>query len=197
MTERLSGIGLRQELKAVADTFANLLSEEKIIDAVGALIVRALKSGRKILSCGNGGSACVAEHFTEELMGRFRLDRAPLPAISLTLSSALITCVANDYSFGDIFSRQVQALAQSGDILIVFSTSGNSPNIIRAIEVAREKGVTTVGLLGRSGGLAADSVDYSVVVKSDSTARIQEVHTFLIHHFCEMVEIAFNPNYRR
>ena len=131
------------------------------------------------------------------MTGRFRLDRVPLPAISLTLSSALITCIANDYSFEDVFSRQIQALAQSGDVLVVFSTSGNSPNIIRAIEVAKEKGVTTVGLLGRDGGLAVDIVDCAVVVKSDNTARIQEVHTFLIHYFCEMVEIVFNPNYRR
>ena len=197
MTGQLSGIKLGQELKVCIDTFIALMGEEEVIDAVGTLIVDALKSGHKVISCGNGGSACIAEHLAEELTGRFRLDRVPLPAISLTLSSALITCIANDYSFEDVFSRQIQALAQSGDVLVVFSTSGNSPNIIRAIEVAKEKGVTTVGLLGRDGGLAVDIVDCAVVVKSDNTARIQEVHTFLIHYFCEMVEIVFNPNYRR
>ncbi|MDP3764354.1 MAG: SIS domain-containing protein [bacterium] len=109
----------------------------------------------------------------------------------------MITCIANDYSFDAIFSRQVQALAQSGDILLVFSTSGDSSNIVRVVEVGRNKGLATIGLLGRGGGQVRGMVNYSVVVKSDSTARIQEVHTFLIHYFCEMVELVFNPNYRR
>lgn len=152
-------------------------------------ICRCLLQGKKILVCGNGGSAAESQHFAAELMGRFELpDRPGLPAISLTADTAFLTAWSNDFSFDDIFARQVQAIGRKGDVLLCISTSGNSPNIIRAMEAAREMQLTSIGLLGKDGGLAAALGDINIIVPASSTLRIQEVQLHVLHTLCKLVE---------
>ncbi len=151
-------------------------------------IARRVKEGRKILLCGNGGSAADCQHIAAELVGRFSNDRRPLPAIALTTDTSIITAVANDYSFDKIFQRQVEALGEEGDVLIGISTSGNSRNVINGVIKAREKGLLTVGFLGKDGGELARLCHHSFVVKSHSTPRIQEVHITLGHVLCDFIE---------
>ncbi len=184
--------GLTQQLNEARLALKSLNPhQEAEINNIGQVLIKALKSGNKILTCGNGGSANDAEHFVEELVGRFRNDRVALPAIALTVNSGLLTCITNDYSFDDLFARQVQALGSAGDVLVGFSTSGNSVNVCRAFEEGRKKGLISVGLLGKDGGQAKEKADYKVVVASSNTARIQEVHTFLFHYFCDVIELVF------
>lgn len=161
----------------------------KIIEAAN-LIVESLRKGGKALVFGNGGSAAEAEHFVAELVGRYRLDRQPLAAIALTTDSGVLTSIANDYGFDQIFSRQLRALGKSGDIAIAISTSGNSPNILEAVECTRSMGLVTLGLSGATGGKLADRVQLCLKVPSDCTARIQEAHALLIHLLCGLVENA-------
>ena len=138
--------------------------------------------------CGNGGSAADSQHLSAELIGRFSQNRKPLRAIALTTDSSVLTCISNDFSYDDIFSRQIEGLASKGDVLIAISTSGDSTNIIRAIESAKHKDVFVVGLLGKNGGLAREISDLSIVVPSFSTARIQEGHILIGHIICDLVE---------
>ena len=156
--------------------------------AVFKEIAKRLKDGGKVLLCGNGGSAADCQHIAAELVGRFGMERKAIPAIALTTDTSILTAVANDYSFDRIFERQVEALGQEGDVLIGISTSGNSSNVIRAVEKAKEMGILTVGFLGRDGGKLASLVDYPIVVKSFSTPRIQEVHITLGHVLCDFIE---------
>ncbi len=151
-------------------------------------IAKRLKEGRKLLLCGNGGSAADAQHIAGELVGRFQLERRPLPAIALTTDTSVLTAVANDYSFEEVFKRQVEALGEKGDVLIAISTSGNSKNVVKAVEKAREKGLLTVGFLGRDGGVLKSLCHRSLVVKSNSTPRIQEVHITIGHVLCDFIE---------
>lgn len=157
-----------------------------------------LRRGGRLLSCGNGGSMCDAMHFAEEWTGRFRQDRAALPAIAFSDPSQL-TCIANDFGFDEVFARQVEALGSEGDLLVAISTSGNSPNCLRAVEVAKRKGLTVVGLLGKGGGKMKPLVDIPVVVPLAHTSdRIQEVHIKVLHIVIEAVEREMFPgNYRR
>jgi len=141
-----------------------------------------------ILLCGNGGSAADSQHFAAELVGRFKKDRAPFKAIALTTDSSSLTCIGNDYSFNDIFSRQLEALGNRGDLLVSISTSGNSRNIINAINTANILGINTLSLLGGFGGEAKKISKNSILVPSKSTARIQEIHILIIHIICEMIE---------
>ncbi|WP_457680065.1 D-sedoheptulose 7-phosphate isomerase [Thermovibrio sp.] len=158
-------------------------------------IARRVKEGKKVLLCGNGGSAADCQHIAAELVGRFSVDRRPLPAIALTTDTSIITAVANDYSFDKIFQRQVEALGEEGDVLIGISTSGNSENVINAVKTAREKGLLTVGFLGKDGGRLKDFCHHYFLVKSFSTPRIQEVHITLGHVLCDFVEkFVFSPN---
>lgn len=152
------------------------------------LLATALASGRKILIAGNGGSAADAQHFAAELVGRFLLERRGLPAIALTTDSSILTAVANDYGFEQVFARQVEALASPGDVVIGISTSGNSANILAAIAVARQRGCTTIGLLGRDGGAIAAGVDLSLIVGCNETPHIQEMHVTIIHLLCKLLE---------
>ena len=163
------------------------------VEAAADVIVKTLSNGGKILICGNGGSAADAQHFAAELVGRFLKNRRALPAVALTTDSSILTSVGNDYSFDEIFSRQVEALAQKGDLLIGLSTSGNSPNVYRAIGCAREIGCTTVSLLGRDGGTIKAVSDQAIVVQCDVTARVQECHILLIHYICMKVEEVLFP----
>ncbi len=151
-------------------------------------IAERVKEGKKILLCGNGGSAADCQHIAAELVGRFGMERRALPAIALTTDTSILTAVANDYSFDRIFERQVEALGQEGDVLIGISTSGNSENVVRAVNKAKEKKMLTVGFLGKEGGKLADIVDHAFIVRSFSTPRIQEVHITLGHVLCDFIE---------
>jgi D-sedoheptulose 7-phosphate isomerase len=158
-----------------------------------AAAARTLKAGGRLFACGNGGSMCDAMHFVEEWTGRFRRDRDALPAVAFSDPSQL-TCIANDFGFDEVFARQVQALARKGDLLVAISTSGNSPNVLRAVEEARKRGVTTVGLLGKGGGSLKDKVDIAIVVPQATTSdRIQEVHIKVLHIAIEAVEREMFP----
>jgi D-sedoheptulose 7-phosphate isomerase len=152
------------------------------------LLASALAAGNKILIAGNGGSAADAQHFAAELVGRFLMERRGLPALALTTDSSILTAVANDYGFERIFSRQVEALASPGDVVIGISTSGNSANILAALATARQSGCTTIGLLGRDGGAIAACVDLPLIVGCSETPHIQEMHVTIIHLLCKLIE---------
>ncbi|WP_036171312.1 phosphoheptose isomerase [Massilia sp. 9096] len=157
------------------------------------LMFNALSNGNKILACGNGGSAGDAQHFAAELVGRFERERFPLPAISLTTDTSIITAVANDYSFNEIFSKQVQAFGQAGDVLLAISTSGNSGNVVAAVEAALEREMRVVALTGKDGGKLAQMLtdaDVHINVPHSRTARIQEVHLVAIHSICDGLDVA-------
>ena len=160
---------------------------DRIVE-VARLIGRAFKEGHKVLLFGNGGSSTDASHIAAEFVGRYHRDRAPLPAIALGTDMAALTCIANDYDYAEIFARQVRAHGQKGDIAIAISTSGNSPNVLRGVEAAREIGLTTVGWTGGKGGKLASLVDHCFIVPSIVTARIQESHITLGHVLCELIE---------
>jgi len=158
-------------------------------------ISKAFKNDKKLMLCGNGGSAADAQHIAAEFVNRFQLDRHPLPAMALTTDTSIITSVANDYGYEEVFSKQIQALGVEGDILLAISTSGNSKNILSAIKIAKEKGLYTVGLIGGDGGEMVTLVDLSLVVKSNQTPRVQETHILTGHIICELVEyILFQKN---
>ncbi len=156
---------------------------------LGILMGKRLKAGYKILICGNGGSAADSQHFAAEIVGRFEKERKGYPAVALTTDTSALTAIGNDYGFDRIFSRQVEALGQKGDILIGISTSGNSENVIKAVEVAKEIGIFTVGFLGKDGGKLKEIVDKAFIVKHPSTARIQEVHLTLEHTLCKIIDM--------
>ncbi len=158
------------------------------IAGIAALLVRTLAAGGCIFWAGNGGSAADSQHLAAELVGRFKKNRRALRSVALTTDSSVLTCVANDYSYEDIFSRQVEALGRPGDVLVGISTSGNSENIIRAVRMAKELGMTTVSLLGKGGGKSKELADQTLVVGSDSTARIQESHILIGHILCDLIE---------
>jgi phosphoheptose isomerase len=152
------------------------------------MIEECLRDGHKVLVVGNGGSAADAQHLAAELLGRFGRERSPFPAIALTTDTSVLTAIGNDYGFDTVFARQVQALAQPGDVLIALSTSGRSPNVINAVRAARSAGAATVALTGGGGGELAPSADIGIVVPSAQTARIQEIHIAVVHILCELVE---------
>jgi len=160
---------------------------EKIVIVI-EVITGALKAGNKILLFGNGGSAADAQHLAAEFINRFVIERPPLPAIALTTDTSVITSIGNDYDFSEVFSKQIRAIGQPGDIAWAISTSGSSANIIKAIEAAKKIGMITIGFTGRDGGTVSRMVDYSLNVPSTSTPRIQEVHITLGHVICEMVD---------
>ncbi len=154
-------------------------------------IVESLVSDKKILTCGNGGSAGDAQHFSSEMLNRFERERPALPAIALTTDSLTITSVANDYHFDEVFAKQVRALGQAGDILLVYSTSGNSQNVIRAAKTAHDKEMTVIALTGKDGGALSSTLketDVEIRVPAESTARIQEVHLLITHCLCDLID---------
>ena len=162
----------------------NLSRIVRVVEAVTG----ALKAGNKILLFGNGGSAADAQHVAGEFVNRFIIERPPLPAISLSTDTSIITSIGNDYDFSEIFSKQIRAIGQTGDVAWGISTSGKSPNIIKALETAKKMGLVTIGFTGRDGGDIARMVDYSLNVSSNSTPRVQEVHITVAHVICEMVD---------
>jgi D-sedoheptulose 7-phosphate isomerase len=159
----------------------------------GSLLVEAFRAKRKLLVFGNGGSAADAQHFAAELVNRFRYDRPGLPAIALTTDSSILTSVGNDLDFQSLFSRQIEALGVEGDVACAISTSGHSPNVIKGVEAARDRGLRTLGLAGRDGGKLATMVDLSLTVPHRETSRVQEVHAMLIHFLCQIVEESLFP----
>ena len=168
--------------------FDRLAEVAPAVTAATATIVAALTAGGKLMFCGNGGSAADSQHLAAEFTGRFVKDRRPLAAIALTTDTSALTCIANDYSFDEVFHRQVVALGRRGDCLIAISTSGNSRNLIRAADAARDAQMSIIGMLGRDGGELRNRCDVAIIVPSASTARIQEAHSFIGHALCALVE---------
>jgi D-sedoheptulose 7-phosphate isomerase len=160
---------------------------KQVKDAADAAIA-TLRSGNKILICGNGGSAADAQHFSAELVGRYKKERKGLPSIALSTDTSAVTAISNDYGYDKVFSRQVEALGNKGDMLFLISTSGNSPNLLEAAKKAKEKGIRTAGLLGKGGGKLLPLCDKALVVPSDNTPRIQEMHGMAIHMMCGLIE---------
>jgi D-sedoheptulose 7-phosphate isomerase len=154
------------------------------------VIVDTLKNNGTVFWCGNGGSAAESSHLAVELIGRFKKNRKSLPSISLNADSSAITCIANDFGYEEIFARQLEGLGKKGDLLIVLSTSGESENILRVLNKAKDIGINSIALLGKGGGRAASQSNLTIIVNSDETARIQEIHLLLGHTFCEYAEIA-------
>jgi phosphoheptose isomerase len=188
---------VRQVIDAnIADaraTLHQLAGLEAQVGAASALIADVLLSGHKLLACGNGGSAADASHLTTEFVSRFERDRRAYPAISLATHGGDITAIGNDYSFADLFARQVQAFGKPGDVLVVFTTTGKSENVFRALMAAKELSVKTIAFLGRDGNKCAGLADIEFLVAGKKTARIQEGHKFLLHTVCELVEEQLAP----
>src|SRR5216110_736624 len=185
---RASSEILKSAIAAAAKTLQSVVDLDSQIAKAADLIVDCLTNGKKVLACGNGGSAADAADFCTELACRFVEDRRPYPAMNLSQGGSLLTATGNDYGFEEIFARQVRAFGNSGDVLIAISTSGKSKNIRRAIEEARDRKLKTIAFLGRDGGSAAGIADVDLIVKSDATARIQETHKFILHVVCEICE---------
>lgn len=176
------------QIKEIAEVVQATEKLAPEIEAAGRQLISLLRAGGKILTCGNGGSATDALHLAEEFVGRYKGERRALPAICLSADVSVLTCIANDYGFEAVFSRAVEALGQPGDALVGITTSGNSENIIRALETARARGMTTFLLAGKDGGRAQGTCDHEIIVPSQTTARIQEIHTLVLHCWLELVE---------
>lgn len=168
--------------------FNDLLIYEEKVNEISKLIYECFLNSGKLILCGNGGSAADAQHIAAEFVGKFEIEREPLPAIALTTDSSIITCISNDYDYDQVFSRQIKALGSSKDCLLVISTSGNSHNILKALETADKIGMTTIGFLGNDGGKASSLCKYNIIIQSTSTARIQEAHIFLLHALCGIID---------
>ena len=182
--ELLVGQRLENHFKVVQD-MRKIMPE---VASAGLRVRTALEKGRKLLICGNGGSAADSQHMAAEFVGRFVKERQSLPALALTVDTSLLTAVGNDYGFDCVFSRQVEGLGQEGDVLIAISTSGNSANVVKAVKTAKEKGIYVIALTGENGGILAKESDLCLAVPSQVTARIQEMHIMIIHMICEIAE---------
>jgi D-sedoheptulose 7-phosphate isomerase len=183
---------IERSLAAASDVLSTLRSDAQALDTlarIGATLSTCFSTGHKVIICGNGGSLCDAAHFAEELTGRFRNDRRPLPAIALS-DPGHITCTANDYGFDQIFARSIDALGNQGDLLIILSTSGNSPNCIAALQAGQRKGMTIATFLGKRGGTLAGKADHEICVAGETSDRIQELHMLMLHILVELVEAA-------
>jgi len=185
----------QESLSRALAVFQSLSSVELQLGTASEWCLEALRSGGKLLICGNGGSAAEAQHLAGELLGHYLTDRAPLAAVALNADSALLTCIANDYSYDDVFARQIRGLGRPGDLLICFSTSGNSPNILAALRTAREMKLRSIAFLGRDGGHAASLADCALIVGAQETARSQEGHQFLLHCLMDRIEAQFEPGH--
>jgi D-sedoheptulose 7-phosphate isomerase len=170
------------------ELFKSLNALAGTIDRAGQTMAQGLQTGGKLLFCGNGGSAADSQHLASELTGRFIKDRRPLAAMALSTDSSALTCIGNDYAFDEVFARQVAALGRKGDVLVAISTSGNSHNVVRAVEEARQIGMGVIGMLGRDGGVLKPLCDIAIVVPSPVTARIQEAHILIGHTLCGLIE---------
>ena len=171
-----------------------LQQQQPVLEAIAKQMTDAVFSGNKILWCGNGGSAADAQHLAAEFVGRFRRERKPLASIALTTDTSVLTSIGNDYGYDQVFSRQVLALAEEGDIVVGISTSGNSPNVVEALEAAKERGAYTVAMTGQGGGKMAGMADATICVPTKDTARVQEGHILCGHMLCDWVELAWCKN---
>lgn len=177
-----------RSLADVVTTFQSLVPFQSELEKAAALVADALISGHKLMLCGNGGSASDSAHIATEFTCRFCEDRRPYPAMAFTIDGGLMTAIGNDYHFDDVFKRQLTAFGKKGDIFIGLSTSGNSRNVLLALEQAKKLGITTIALLGKTGGFTAGIADLEIIVPGVITARIQEAQKFLLHVLCEIVE---------
>lgn len=177
---------IREQIKESIRIKNEMMKQAEVIEGIAGMISASLKLGGKILICGNGGSASDSQHIAAEFVNKFRLDRKPMPAVSMTTDTSILTSISNDYGFGSIFEKQVEALGKRGDVLIAISTSGKSENIIRAIRAAKRKGMKTVALTGESG--IREKTDICLKVPSKETPRIQEAHITALHIVCDLVE---------
>jgi D-sedoheptulose 7-phosphate isomerase len=180
----------QQAIDEALGVLQSLKELEAAVDVAAGWCVAALETGHKLLVCGNGGSAADAQHLAAELVGHYTADRRPLPAIALTADPSVLTSLANDFGFEQVFARQVAALGSPGDLLVVFSTSGNSPNVLAALEAARNSGLRSIALLGSNGGRARELAGCALLVRHPKTARAQEAHQFLIHCLMDRIEAA-------
>ncbi|MEN9535508.1 MAG: hypothetical protein RIR37_781 [Verrucomicrobiota bacterium] len=177
--------------ESIAELRAALQASESLapqVESAGQAILQSLKNGGKLLTCGNGGSAADAMHLAEELIGRYSRDRRALPAICLNADPTAITCICNDYGYEKVFSRGIEALGKAGDVFVGFTTSGNSANVLAAFAAAKDLGITTILLAGKDGGKARGICDHEIIVPSQSTSRIQEIHTLVLHQWLEVID---------
>ncbi len=182
---------IKNQIQASIDTKQNILNDETLMQTiadVGQACVELYQNGKKTLLAGNGGSAADAQHIAAELVGRYGFDRPSIPSIALTTDTSNLTAIGNDYGYDKVFSRQMEGMGSEGDLFIGISTSGNSENIINAINAAKAKGVTTVALVGRDGGEMARLADFAIIVPSNATPRIQESHILIGHMICDIIE---------
>jgi D-sedoheptulose 7-phosphate isomerase len=177
-----------QEVAVVADRLRQ--NSSTTIACAAKLVYQSLKSGNKILACGNGGSAAEAQHFIAELVGRFLTEREPLAGVALTVDTSILTAVGNDYGYDEVFARQVKAIGNAGDVLIAISTSGKSPNLISALATARDRGLVTIALAGQKSNADLAACDLVITIPDPSTPRIQEMHLVILHLICELVDNA-------
>ena len=182
---------MQAKIDALCQLMQTLPRHQKTLDAAAQAIVEALRRGNKVLTCGNGGSAAEAMHLSTELVGRYDRDRRSLPSVFLGADASLMSCIANDYGFDEVFARALQGHAQEGDVLVMFSTSGNAENLRRTLEEARQAGVKSLAFLGKSGGKCKGMAEWEILIESHETARIQEAQAFLLHILCDRLEDAF------
>ena len=185
---------VRSRVEAAIEVYARLASSADVVAAAASSVVDAYRGGGKLIVFGNGGSAADAQHIAAEFVGRFQLERDPLPALSLSVNTSALTAIANDYGYEDVFARQLRGLGSAGDVALGISTSGRSPNVNGALSAGRAMGMTTIGLTGGDGGSMADVCDHLIVVPADETPRIQEGHILVAHVICEIVESALFPS---
>ena len=187
-------VGINSELDKISNNVLKLKEKSETIEVIAKLWIDAISHGNKVIFCGNGGSAADSQHLAAELMGKYKLDRKPLPAYSLTCNTSSLTAIGNDYGAEFIFSRPLEAIGQKGDVLVGISTSGNSKNVIEAFKVAKKKGIKTVAFVGKNGGELRKISDIILDVPSDITNNIQELHIIAGHIVCERVEEYFYKN---
>ncbi len=189
MAESLAGI-VREIQESIAVKEQLIAAMPQLIADAARMMIASMQSGGKLIVFGNGGSAADAQHLAAELVGRYRQNRKALPAIALTTDSSALTSISNDYGFDTVFARQLEAIGKTGDVALAISTSGNSPNVLRAVTLAKKLGIASIGLTGSTGGKLRGSVDVCLCVPSDSTPRIQESHSLIIHILSGIVENA-------
>jgi D-sedoheptulose 7-phosphate isomerase len=196
LTRSRATSGVREQLRETAHNLEAMASDDALVGAVAdvaAACVSALRDGRKLLLAGNGGSAADAQHIAAELVSRYAYDRAGLPAFALTTDTSVLTAIGNDYGYERLFARQIEAVGVAGDVFFGISTSGRSPNVLQAIDVARVRGLVTVGMTGRTGGQMGARCDHLLRIPSDATPRIQEGHIAIGHAICQLIEAGLFP----
>ena len=186
---------ISRQLAESGRVIAATARQAPLLEKAAEALIAAYRRGNKLMSFGNGGSACDAQNFADELVGRFERNRPPLPAISLTVNTSDLTSIANDFGYEQVFSRQLEAHAKPGDIAVAISTSGNSKNVLEAVHVAKRLGLVTIGLTGQDGGKLKSLVEFPILVPSKTVARIQEAHITIIQIWCGLIEDALFPNH--